>query len=135
MLKRILVTIGAGVLGVLLLVFGFKEFSETRKLKKEGLSATAEVVDHEEKSGRRGRIRYYLTAKFKTEDGKSVSARRQVASEVYADAIQANSVPVTYLKAAPNCCRFGKGVSTDFTRLGVGVFLLGAAGVNLVRRK
>jgi hypothetical protein len=135
MIKKLLATIGIGVVGVFLLWFGFKDLRETKALKASGKTASGEVTGIEERSGRRGKTKYYLTANFKTEDGKSVTAEHQVSSGLYSDAVHSKTVKVHYLPTDPAICRFGSELTADYKNVGFGVFMLGASVVSLVRRK
>ena len=135
MLKKLLASIFIAVVGVFLVCFGFTDIRETRKLKASGKQAKGEVTGFEERSGRRGRVKYYLDATFKTEDGKGVTAHHQVSSAVYSKAVHSRAVPVNYLPSYPNVSRFGADVSDDYTGVGLGFFMLGASVVSLVRRK
>jgi hypothetical protein len=134
MLKSILASIGAGVAGIFLLIFGFKEFRETGKLASEGKKTTGEVTAFEEKSGRKGRVKYYLTVHFKTENGQTVDETAQVKSEIYSDAVHSKKAPVVYLPTDPHVCRFCPEVSKDFTGMGIGAFLVGASIFGLRRK-
>ena len=130
-LKRLIAIVGAGLVGLFLIVFGCKEFFETRSLKAGGKSAIAEVTDTEERFGRRGRRKYYLTANFKTENGETISTRARVSKSLYDEGADTHKVPVTYLPAKPSVNRFGAEVTTDFANIGLGVLMFGFAGFSI----
>ena len=117
-----------------MLVIGFSDFRETGKLQAEGKKTTGEVTEFEERSGRRGKRKYYLTVNFKTEDGASVTTHDRVSSSLFSDAVQSKKAPVIYLPSNPEICRLASEVKKDFAGMAVGVFLVGASVVTGFRR-
>jgi hypothetical protein len=135
MLKKLLTVVGLGIAGIFMLVYGVIEFRETQNLTANGKKTSGEVVGFEEKSGRRGRTKYYLTVSFKTDSGTNVTATSRVSSAIYSDAVQTKRAPVVYVPSAPDTCRFGSEVKKDFAGIGVGVFLLCCSAVTGLRRR
>jgi hypothetical protein len=126
--KRLLIVAGAAIFGVILLVVGFKEYRQSKKLQSEGKTAVGAVTDASIQRGRKGRRSYYLTVNFQTEAGAAVEQRKRVSSSVYDEARQAGTVPVTYLASDPKVCAFGPKVSTKFGSLIAGVVALAVGG-------
>ena len=127
--KKLLVVAGAAILGVVLLVFGFKEYRQSKKLQSDGKTAVGAVTDASTQRGRKGRRSYYLTVNFQTEAGTAVEERKKVSSSTYDEAREAGTVPVTYLPSDPSVCAFGPKVKTEFGVLIGGVVALVVAGL------
>lgn len=134
MIKKLLTIVLAFVFGVFLLIYGFKEYRQAKKLQASGQKTTAQVTDFEERTGRKGRVSCYLTASFKTESGQSVTTRSRVSSAVYSAAVHSKEVPVCYLPSDASICRFGSEVETELMPMGLGAFLLGFSVVSVARR-
>jgi hypothetical protein len=132
-LKRLIAILGGGIIGLFLLYFGVREFFETKSLQSNGKSTTGEVTDVEERSGRRGGRKYYLSVNFRTEQGQQINSRSQVAKAVYEQAAHSRKVNVTYLPGKPEVHRFGPDVTTEFANIGYGFLILGFAGFNALR--
>jgi len=132
-LKRLIAILGGGIMGLFLLYLGVSEFFETKSLQSKGKSTTGEITDTEERSGRRGRRKYYLSVNFRTEQGQQISSRAQVPKAVYEQAAHSRKVNVTYLPTKPEIHRFGPDVTNDFMNVGVGVLVLGFAGFSALR--
>jgi hypothetical protein len=132
-LKRLISILAGGALGLFLLIFGCKEYLETRSLQSKGKATTGEVTDAEERSGRRGRRKYYLSVTFRTEQAQEVNSRAQVSRAVYDQASHSRKVNVTYLPTKPDVHRLGPEVKSDFINIGIGVLVLGFAGYSAVR--
>ncbi len=126
-LKKFAVAAGAILVGVVLLVMGFKEFRESKKLQAEGKQVSGTVTDTDVKSGRRGRQSYYLTVEFKTEAGETYEARKSVAKSLFKEASEAGTVAVVYLPSDPKVLTFGK-ADTKFGGLIGGVVALVVGG-------
>lgn len=123
--KKLFVVAGAIIFGVILLVVGFGDFRESKKLQSQGKSVVGDVTDGEERRGRKGRRSYYLTVNFTTEAGQTVEQRSRVSRSVYNSAAEARKVPVTYLPSDPKVCAFGPKVETQFGALIGGVIAIG----------
>ena len=132
-LKRLLTILAGGILGVFLLVFGCKEYFETKSLQSKGKSTTGEVTDAEERSGRRGRRKYYLTVAFRTEQAQEVSSRARVSKAIYDQAAHARKVNVTYLPEKPTVHRFGPDVKSEFFNIAFGAIIIGCTGFSVIR--
>lgn len=132
-LKRLIAILGGGIIGLFLLYFGVREYFETKSLQTKGKSTTGEITDAEERSGRRGRRKYYLSVNFRTEQGEQISSRAQVPKALYDQAAHSKKVNVTYLATKPEVHRFGPDVTNDFASLGAGVLILGFAGFSALR--
>ena len=132
-LKRLITILAAGGLGLFLLVLGCKEYFETRSLQSQGKATTGEVTDAEERTGRRGRRKYYLSVTFRTGQAQQISSRARVSREVYDQAAHSRKVNVTYLPTKPDVHRFGPEVTSDFVSMGIGVLVLGFAGFSALR--
>lgn len=132
-LKRLITILMAGVLGLFLLFFGCKEYFETRSLQTKGKATTGDVTGAEERSGRRGRPKYYLTVTFRTAHAQQVSSRARVSRAVFDQAAHSRRVNVTYLPTKPDVHRFGPEVTSDFLNIGIGFLVLGVAGYSVLR--
>lgn len=133
-MKRILTIIVSAIAGIVLLALGGKDFLDSKALQSEGKSATADVTDADERSGRRGRRKYYLTVSFKTEKGDTLTSRARVSEAVFDEATASRKVNVTYLPEKPAVHRVGPKVSTDFRGIAFGALALGFAGFSVFRR-
>lgn len=118
--KKILVVGGAFLLGAVLVVTGWAELRNSRKLAAEGKAVTAEVVSKDIRHGRKGRRSYYLNVGFKTESGAQTEQRVQVSSSQFDSVSQGGSVPVHYLPGDPSVCQAGDKVETKWNGLLVG---------------
>jgi Protein of unknown function (DUF3592) len=115
--KRVLV-IGAGVVfGGLLVVTGWIEFRNSKKLAAEGKAVTAEVTGKDIERGRRGRKSYYLEVQFKTEAGATEAQSVKVSSSQYDGAKVGGNVPVHYLPSDPKICQVGEKVETKWSMM------------------
>ena len=132
-LKRLLTILAGGILGLFLLIFGCKEYLETKSLQSKGKSTTGEVTDTEERSGRRGRRKYYITVAFRTEQAQEVSSRARVSKAIYDQASHARKVNVTYLPEKPTVHRVGPEVKSDFVNIAIGVIIIGCTGFSAIR--
>jgi hypothetical protein len=129
-LKRLIAILGAAIVGIVLLVFGVKEYFQTKALQSKGKATEAQVTDSEERSGRRGRRRYYLTVSFRTEAGQNVTSAEQVSRSTYDQGTSTRKINVTYLPDDPKVCRVGD-VSTNWLNMGLGVFMVGFSAVSV----
>lgn len=132
-LKRLIAIVGGAIVGIVLLVFGVKDYFQTKTLKANGKNTVAEVTGADEESGRRGRKRYYLSVSFKTEAGQTITADDRVSRSVYDQGRSERKVNVTYLPDNPQVYRIGE-VSTSWSNLGFGVFMVGFAVVSVFSR-
>lgn len=132
-LKRLLAIVGGGIVGLVLIVFGVKEFFQSKSLQSKGAATIAEVTDAEERSGRRGRHSYYVSVHYKTDGGQQAMATERVSRAVYDEAVTARRIAVTYLPSDPNVCHIGP-VETEFMNLGIGVFVMGCAAFTAFRK-
>jgi hypothetical protein len=132
-LKRLLAIVGGAIVGIVLLVFGVKEYFQVKALKSNGKSVVAEVTEAEERSGRRGRKKYYLTVNYKTEAGQTITSEESVSRSIYDEGTGSRKVNVTYLPDKPDVCRIGE-VSTNWIGLGLGVLMVGFSVVSAFSR-
>ena len=121
----------AGI-GVILIVGGFKEFKNSKRLIAEGQSTVGNVVDSEERRGRRGRRSYYLTVAFKTAQQQAVERELRVSKVVYNSGTQAGTVKVHYLAANPSVCQFGEKATAKYGTMVWGFLALGGGGFLLI---
>ena len=133
-LKRLISIVGGALVGIVLLVFGVQEYFQVKALRSNGKTISADVTDAEERSGRRGRKKYYLTVAFKTEAGQTVTSEERVSSGIYDQGTSTKKVDVTYLPDRPDVCRIGE-VSTNWIGLGLGVFMVGFSAVSVFSGK
>jgi hypothetical protein len=126
-LKKCAVAGGAILVGVVLLVMGFKEFRQSKKLQAEGKQVSGVVTETDVQRGRKGRRSYYLTVEFKTEAGDAYEARKSVSRSLFDEASEARTVPVVYLPSDPQVLTFGK-ADTKFGGLIGGVVALAVGG-------
>ena len=87
-LKKFAVAGGSILLGVVLLVMGFNEFRQSKKLQAEGQQVSGVVTDTDVQRRRRGRS-YYLRVNFKTEAGETYEARKSVSRSLFDEASEA----------------------------------------------
>ena len=132
-LKRLIAIVGGAIVGIVLLVFGVKEYFQVKALKANGKSVVAEVTDAEERRGRRGRKSYYLTVNFKTESGATITSEERVSSSTYDQGTSAKKINVTYLPEKPEVCRIGE-PATNWIGLGAGVVMIGFSVVSAFSR-
>ena len=130
-LKKFAVAGGAILVGVVLLVMGFKEFRQSKKLQAEGRQVSGAVTDTDVQRGRKGRRSYYLTVNFQTEAGETYEARKSVSRSLFDEASEARTVPVVYLPSNPTVLTFGK-ADTKFGGLIGGVVALVVGGAILL---
>jgi len=126
-LKKFAVAGGTALVGVVLLVTGFNEFRQSKKLQAEGQQVSGVVTDTDVQRRRRGRS-YYLRVNFKTEEGETYEARKSVSRSLFDEASEAGTVPVVYLPSDPTVVTFGK-ADTKFGGMIVGVVALVLGGV------
>ena len=126
-LKKFAVAGGAVLVGVVLLVTGFNEFRQSKKLQAEGQQVSGVVTDTDVQRGRRGRRSYYLRVSFKTEAGDTYEARKSVSRSLFDEASEAKTVSVVYLPSDPTVATFGK-ADTKFGGLIGGVIALVVGG-------
>ena len=127
-LKKFAVAGGAILVGFVLLVMGFMEFRQSKKLQAEGRQVSGAVTDTDVQRGRKGRRSYYLTVNFQTEAGETYEARKSVSRSLFDEASEARTVPVVYLPSDPTVVTFGK-ADTEFGGMIVGVVALVLGGV------
>ena len=132
-LKRLLTIAGGGIVGIVLLVLGCKEFFESKSLQSKGKAVDAEVTDSEERSGRRGRRKYYVSVAFKTEKGEAITSRSLVSKSIYDEASKARKINVTYLPSKPAVHRIGSEVSAEYFNILFGVAIIGFTGFSVIR--
>lgn len=132
-LKRLLTILFGGIFGLVLLFLGGKEYFESKSLQSKGKSVVAEVTDLEERSGRRGRRKYYVSVNFKTEKGETITSRSRVSSSEFDEASASRKVNITYLPEKPSVHRIGP-VGTEFGNIIFGLVVLGVAGFTAVSR-
>jgi hypothetical protein len=127
-LKKFAVAGATALVGVVLLVTGFNEFRQSKKLQAEGKQVSGVVTDTDVQRGRRGRRSYYLRVNYKTEAGETFEARKSVSRSLFDEASEARTVPVVYLPADPAVVTFGK-ADTEFGGLIAGAVALVLGGV------
>ena len=133
--KKLLIVGVVFVVGAILLVTGWLDFRNSKKLAAEGKAVTAEVVGKDIERGRRGRVSYYLKIQFSTESGVA-SQRVQVSSSRFEAARPGGTVPAHYLPSDPAVCQVGNTVKTEWSglMLGFGAWVL-AAVLGLAKTK
>jgi hypothetical protein len=129
-LKKFAVAGGAILVGVVLLVMGFKEFRQSKKLQAEGKQVSGVVTETDVQRGRKGRRTYYLKVNFQTEAGDTYEARNSVSRSLFDEASEAKTVPVVYLPSDPTVLTLGK-ADTKFGGLIGGVIALVVGGAIL----
>ena len=125
--KKFWIVGGVGVVGAFLVVTGWFEFRNSKKLAAEGKAVTAEVVSKDIERGRRGSKTYYLEVQFPTESG-AAAQRVKVSSSQFEAANPGGTVPAHYLPSDPSVCQIGDKVRTEWSGLvlGFGAWVLGA---------
>src|SRR5690348_12766555 len=104
-LKRPFALLLSAIVGIVLLVFIVRDFFQLRALQSHGKTTVAQVTGAEERSGRRGRKKYYLSVNFKTEAGQMVTAEKGVSRSTYDQGSSAKSINIIYLPEKPEVFR------------------------------
>lgn len=120
------------VAGGFLFSSGYREFSETRQLQRDGATIEAKVVDERTRYRGKGRTRYFLTVEFRTLAASPVIQETEVDYDTHAQGTAQGHVLVHYLPADPTILRAGRTVSTEFGNLLLGAFIVGCGGVSLL---
>ena len=125
--KKILIVGVALVLGTVLLVAGWLDYRNSKKLAAEGKAVTADVVGKDIERGRRGRKSYYVEVQFKTDSG-TAAQRVRVTSSQFDSAREGGTVPVHYLPGDPSICQVGDKVEIEWSGMlvGLGAWVVGA---------
>jgi hypothetical protein len=128
-MRAILLLIAALIGGPVCIFSGITEYKNSKALKAEGKAITAQVVDGEERVGRKGRRSYWLTVAFAPEKGGSVNETTSVGRDVFQRAMSDRSVKLTYLPANPHVFQLGETVEIRTGSIIFGsVVLAGALG-------
>lgn len=120
------------IAGGLVFKGGWREFRETRQLKKEAVTVQAKVVEERTRYRSKGRSRYYLTVEFNTPAGGLVRKETEVNYDTHSQGAADGQVPVHYLPTDPAILRAGPSVSTEFGNMLLGGFILVCGGVSLL---
>jgi hypothetical protein len=120
------------VAGGFLFSSGYREFSETRQLQRDGATIEAKVVDERTRYRGKGRTRYFLTVEFQTPTRAEVVQETEVDYDTHSQGAATGHVLVHYLPTSPSVLRAGQTVSTEFGNLLLGAFIVGCGGVSLL---
>lgn len=120
------------VAGGFLFTSGYREFSETRQLQRNGATIEAKVLDERTRYRGKGRTRYFLTVEFQTPERAQVTQEAEVDYDTHAQGAAQGHVLVHYLPADPTILRAGQTVATEFGNMLLGVFIVGCGGVSLL---
>ncbi|HEX7860720.1 MAG TPA: DUF3592 domain-containing protein [Verrucomicrobiae bacterium] len=131
-LKRLFSLLVGAVVGIVLIYFGFTSFRESKALQSKGKTVSAEVTGGEERSGRRGRKKYYLEIAYKTEKGETQTSRDKVSRSVYEQGESSRKVNVVYLPEKPAVHRIGDKVSTEYGNILFGLAIIGFTGFSAI---
>ena len=116
----------AFVIGAVMLVTGWLDYRNSKRLASEGKAVAAAVLAKDIERGRRGRKSYYLEVQFKTESG-TAAQRVRVTSSQFDAARPGGTVPAHYLPSNPKLCQVGGKVQTEWAGLlvGLGAWVVG----------
>lgn len=123
--KKLFAIAVALIMGPVLLWVGGREFSNSRKLLREGKVTSGKVVDHSRERGRKGRVKYYLQVEYQSESGQAFRPRLRVERDTYETASQTGTVKIHFLPSDPTICQAGEKAETKFGLLAFGVLVLG----------
>ena len=126
-IKKMLIVGVAVILGAVMLVTGWLDYRNSKRLAAEGKAVSAEVLAKDIERGRRGRKSYFLEVQFKTDSGMA-SKRVRVSSSRFDAARSGGTVPAHYLPSDPSVCQIGETVETEWTGIlvGLGAWVVGA---------
>jgi len=95
--------------GPAMIVSGFRDYQNSKKLAATGKVTSAVVVDAIETVSRKYRThRYYLVVKYQPEGAQAYTKKLSVSHDVFDQGIAARSVQVHYLPSDPNVAQLGE---------------------------
>ena len=120
-------------MGVMVTLYGYQEWQQSRQLAAEGESTIARVKHHYDYKPRKGSRRYYLVVAFETENKQAQSQTVSVNSAVYDAAVASGTVTVHYLPSKPSLLQAGSNVEIKYGGFVGGLVMIGlAAGLWLI---
>ncbi len=125
------------IIGPFLLIIGIGAFAggvaeriEAGKLEAEGNKASASVLEHRIKSGRRGSKAYKINVEYRPEGGSATIAREfDVSKELFEATGDGDKVDVVYLASDPTVVQLVGAEKTGGPAFLIGVVALLAGGV------
>ena len=108
-----------------MIVSGFRDYQNSKKLAANGKVTSAVVVDAVETVSRKYRThRYYLVVKYQPEGAQAYTKKLSVSHDVFDQGIAARSVQVHYLPSDPNVAQLGEKVEIKSSGMTTGALLL-----------
>ncbi len=125
--------------GIVMLVIGFQESANAKKLAAEGVTVPAKAIDHEVNSGRRGRKTYKITATYQPKEGGPLQSKTFRVKKDAFDASQSGEpITVRYLPSNPTISLVtgdtGDGSENIFAGGFMAVIGVGGLGWRILRR-
>jgi len=129
-MRKYLLLLFALIAGPTLVVSGFHEYQNSKKLQAQGKATAGKVIDYKETvTGKSRTHHYYLTVDYSPENASPLRTRTSVNQETFERAISTGEVKVHYLPSDPAIIQAGEKVETKATSLIVGSLLsIGALG-------
>lgn len=124
--------------GPLAIAMGGYDYHRTSKLKTEGTKISGIVVDSNTLDTGKGRASYRITLDYKPPNDETTYRKEFfVAKEIYNQARQAGTIPVTYLRSDPTVSTAGDDipVQTEPFAIGGGLILFAVAVWYYLRRQ
>src|SRR5436305_692326 len=127
-MRKYLLLLFALIAGPTLVVSGFHEYQNSKKLQAEGKETAGKVVDYQETvTGKSRTHHYHLTLNYTPNDSFALTLTTSVNRQTFESAVAAGAVKVHYLPSEPTIIQAGENVETKATSLTVGLLLcLGA---------
>jgi len=119
-MRKYLLLVFALIAGPTLMVSGFHEYQNSKKLQAEGKATTGKLVDYQETvTGKSRTHHYYLTVDYFVENSL-LRTRTSVNQATFERAVSTGEVKVHYLPSNPAIIQAGENVETKATSLTVG---------------
>ena len=120
-MKKILLLLAALIGGPALMISGYNDYQNSKKLLAGGKTTMGSVVDGREMVRRKsGAHTYYLTVKYVPEGAEPLMKELSVPRELYDQAGATRSIKVNYLPANPQVAQFGEKVEVKTSGMTVG---------------
>jgi len=123
-MRKYLLLLFALIGGPALVVTGFRDYQNSKKLQAGGKEAKGAVVEYKETvSGKSRTHHYYLTVAYSVGNGSGLIRKTTVNRETFEPAVATGTVKVHYLPSDPTVLQAGEKVETKTTSLIVGSLL------------
>ena len=121
---------------VMVTVYGFYDWWQSRKLATEGRSTTAKVLHNDDRKPDRQNPEFYLTVGFESESKQAQVHTISVSRDVYYDAVTSGTVTVHYLPSKPSVLQAGPKVQAHYIYTVRGFLILAfAIGIFFVYKR